>query len=398
MALYNYIDSTGVIVPDTSTLRDQVESEWKVAFGQDLPVTPETPQGVMITAEIENRDAVVRNNAEVANQINPDIAGGIFLDAIWALTAGSRRGATRSRLNGVQFFGIANTLIPAGSIATVSNSGARFRTLVNILIGLDGTATSTMEAVDTGPVAATAGSLTEVASSVLGWERVNNPSEAVVGVNVESDISARRRRRNTLALQSNGSPEAIISRLYAVDGVRSLFFYENITNSPITLDGVVTIPGHYIYACVDGGSNYDVAFAMYSAKAFGPGYTGAITQNVTDQWSNQTYPVKFDRPTQIGILARVTVRPTPLDALTIVPDAITQYTSGELEGDPGLVVGQDVSPFELAGAVNQVEPRIFVTKVELSLNGTTWSTSVIDIKVNQIANLPKSAIQVVVIS
>lgn len=396
MANYDYVTSTGVIVPDTADIRSEVESEWRTALGQDLPVDPETPQGVMITMETESRDALVRNNAEVANQINPDISGGIWLDAIWSLTGGSRRGATRSRLNGVEFRGIANTLIPAGSIATVSPSGERFRTLVNILLDGTGFAASTMEAVDTGPVSAAAGSLTEVASSVLGWEQVYNPSDAVLGQVVESDVSSRRRRRQTLALQSNGSPEAIISRLYDTDGVRSLSFRENITNATITIDGI-SIPGHYIYACVEGGSDSDVANALFQSKAVGPGYAGSVTVPVTDASSGQTYDVKFDRPVERTFQARFTVKPSPLDALNIIQNAVQSYVNGELEGDAGLVVNQNLSPFELAGAVNIVEPRIFITKVELSTDGLTWSTAEITIKLNEVARLPKSAVQVVII-
>lgn len=396
MANYDYVISTGVVVPDTADIRSEVEAEWRTAFGQDLPVDPETPQGVMITMETESRDALVRNNAEVANQINPDISGGIWLDAIWSLTGGSRMGATRSRLNGVEFRGIANTLIPAGSIATVSPSGERFRTLVNILLDGTGFATSTMEAVDTGPVSASAGALNEVASSVLGWEQVYNPSDAVLGQVVESDVSSRRRRRQTLALQSNGSPEAIISRLYDTEGVRSLSFRENITNATITIDGI-SIPGHYIYACVEGGSDSEVANALFQSKAVGPGYTGSITVPVTDQFSGQTYDVKFDRPVERTFQARFTVKSSTLDALNIIQNAVQSYVNGELEGDAGLVVNQNLSPFELAGAVNIVEPRIFITRVELSTDGLTWSTAEITIKLNEVARLPKSAVQVVII-
>ena len=396
MANYDYVTSTGVIVPDTADIRSEVEAEWRTAFGQDLPVDPETPQGVMITMETESRDALVRNNAEVANQINPDISGGIWLDAIWSLTGGSRRGATRSRLNGVEFRGIASTLIPAGSIATVSPSGERFRTLVNILLDGTGFATSTMEAINTGPIAAAEGTLTEVASSVLGWEQVYNPSDAVLGQVVESDVASRRRRRQTLALQSNGSPEAIIARLYDTDGVRSLSFRENITNDPITIDGI-SIPGHYIYACVEGGSDQDVANALFQSKAVGPGYAGSITVPVTDAASGQVYDVNFDRPVERTFQARFTVKSSPLDALNIIQNAVQSYVNGELEGDAGLVVNQNLSPFELAGAVNIVEPRIFITKVELSTDGLTWSTAEIEIKLNEVARLPKSAVQVVII-
>lgn len=395
MANFNYIDATGVIVPDTADLRSEVEGEWRSAFGQDLPTNPETPQGTIITMETESRDALVRNNAELANQINPDIAGGVWLDALWSLTGGSRRGATRSRLNGVEFRGISGTIIPAGSLASVTGSGARFKTLVNILLDPTGFATSTMEAVDTGPVSAAVGALDDVASSVLGWEQVYNPSEAVLGQDKESDVSSRRRRRQTLALQSNGAPEAIISRLYDTTGVRSLSFRENITDAPIVIDGI-TIPAHFIYACVEGGSDLEVADSLHASKAVGPGYTGSVVVPITDPASGQVYSIKFDRPTERTFRARVTVKPSTLDVMNIVPDAIELYANGELEGDPGLVVNQNLSPFELAGAVNSVEPRIFITKVELSEDGISWNSNEVVITLNQVARLPKSAIQVVV--
>ena len=44
MADYDYIDTLGVIVPDTATTRADVVAEWQSVFGADLVTTPETPQ------------------------------------------------------------------------------------------------------------------------------------------------------------------------------------------------------------------------------------------------------------------------------------------------------------------------------------------------------------------
>lgn len=396
MVDFNYLINTGTIVPDTSTLRDDVIAEWRTAFGQDLVVTPETPQGVIITMEVESRDAMVRNNAELANQINPDIAGGVWLDAIWALTTGGRRGASRSRLIGVEFRGTALTLIPAGSIATVQGTGAQFYTTANILLDNTGFATGAMESVDTGPIAAAPNTLVQVASSVLGWEQVTNPNAAELGRLVESDVASRRRRRQTLALQSVALPEAIISRLYDIDGVRSLSFRENVTDASIIIDGV-TLVEHSIYVCVEGGTDLEVATALLETKSLGAAWNGSVVVNVTEPASGQVYEVKFARPTELTFLARVTVKSSTLDVQTIVPAAIAQYVAGELEGEAGLVVGSDVSAFELAGAVNQVEPRIFVTKVELSQDGITWSSNDVPIGIDEVARLPESAVTVVIV-
>lgn len=395
MADFNYLTDKGVIVPDTSQTRDVVVADWRSAFGQDLDVSPETPQGVFITQDIEVRDAVARNNADIANQINPDIAGGIWLDALWALTNGQRRGATKSLLLGVELTGLPSTLVPAGSAAIVSNTSERFLTTSAVIIGAGGTALVDMRAENTGPIAAPISSLDQVASSVLGWETVNNPSAALLGRDVESDISSRRRRRNTLALQSVAMPEAIKSRIYALEDVRSLVFRENTTNTTQVIDGI-TIPPHSIWVVVDGGVNADIAMALLQTKTLGAGLTGSVVVPTVDPASGQTYQVKFDRPNEISIFVKVTVRASTLDVQSIIPQAIVDYATGEMEGELGLVVGQDASPFEFAGAVNQAEPRIFVTKVEVSDNGSTWSTASYAIALNEVARVSLGSVSVVI--
>lgn len=93
----------------------------------------------------------------------------------------------------------------------------------------------------------------------------------------------------------------------------------------------------------------------------------------------------------------MTVKKSAVDAQTIIPSAIEQWTRGELDGDNGLIVGREVSPFEIASAVNTVEPRLFVTKVELSLDGKVWNVALIPIAINQIARLQRGAVQVVIV-
>jgi hypothetical protein len=392
MADYNFITSLGVVQPDTATLRDQVVSEWREAFGADLVTDPETPQGVMITAETEARDAVARNNAELANQINPDIAEGVFLDAIWALTRGSRRGATRSLITGAVLGGASGTIVPAGSLASVDGTNDLFQTTGDVTIGVGGTVTANLESVETGPIPCPIGQLVNVATAVLGWETITNPSAAVLGRNEESDISARRRRRNTLALQGVALPEAIISRVYDVDEVRSVVFRENVTSSPQIIDGVNMIP-HSIFVGVSGGDDDAIAYALLSTKSLGAGWNGNTTVDVVEPASGTTYSVQFDRPVAVNVYVKVTARYNGIDAATVVPDAIHKYADGELDNEDGFVIGADVNPFEIAGAINQVEPRIFVTNVELSTDGVTFAPTAVPISIQQIATL--ATIQVI---
>lgn len=394
MADYEFVASTGVIVPDTATLRAQVEEEWREAFGQDLVTTPETPQGVLITAETEARDGIVRNNAALANQINPDIAGGVFLDAIWQLTRGARRSASRSVMNGVILGGVPTTVVPAGSLAAVTGTGDLFETVGVNVIGPGGTVAASMQSVEFGPVQCGIGQLVTVASSVLGWETVSNPAAATPGRFVESDLASRRRRRQTLALQSVALPEAIKSRLMEIDGVNSLTFRENITNAPAVIDGVNLI-AHSIYVCVDGGTDQEVAEALLATKSLGAGWNGSESVIVVDPSSGQSYTVQFDRPADISVFVRVTARFNNTDGQAIIKQAILDYAAGELAGDGGFFVGEDVSPWELAGAINQVEPRIGVVLVELSLDGITYNTNTIDIEIFEKAVTSEAQIAVI---
>ncbi|EJD6506517.1 baseplate J/gp47 family protein [Providencia rettgeri] len=395
MADYQYITSQGVIVPDTSTLRDDVESEYRSVFGQDLDVNPETPQGALITLEVENRDAVVRNNAELANQINPDLAGGIFLDAIWALMGGQRFDATHSFLSQVKFTGIAETIIPKGSQAATLN-GDLFETTKTLIIGKDGSVTGNMRAIETGAVECGVGQLNKVASSVLGWETVHNPSNAVLGRDAESDLQSRRRRKQTLAKNTVSVGEAITSALYELEGVRSLAYRENYTDQPMIFDGITLVP-HSIYVCVEGGDKEAIARSLLRTKTLGAAFNGSEEVEVLETISGQIYPVKFDRAIEIVLFCRVTVKKATVDAQTIIPAAVESWANGDIDGEGGLVVGRDVSPFEISAGINAVEPRLFITRVELSTDGKAWSSNNYEIKMNEVARLKRSAVQVVLV-
>lgn len=396
MVEYQYITQTGVTLPDTAELRTAVEDEFKEAFGEDLDVSPETPQGVLIVAETLARDKVVRNNADLANQINPNLAGGVFLDAIWKLTGGERVAATPSIARDVTLTGVPGTTVPAGSRASVGADGAQFVLLSSVVLTA-GTGMGVFQSVDLGPIAAPVGDLNQIVTGVLGWETVTNPSAAEVGRDEESDIASRIRRRQTLALQGVTLPEAIMSGLYTVEGVRSAVFRENVTNAPITIEGV-TLGAHSVFVCVDGGTDEDVALMLLRKKSMGAGWNGNTTVPTIEPWSGQNYDVRFSRPDPVPIFVQVTVKGGASfpDVPALVRDAMVAYATGQQEGEPGFVVGGDVSPFELASAVNRVTPTIYVQDVKLSTDGVTFSAAEIAITIEQIATLLAGNIAVTV--
>jgi len=77
MEAYDFVSDTGVIIPDTEVLKEEVQQEYLDVFGEDLNLSDETPEGILISAETSSRTGVATNNAVLANQINPNLAGGL---------------------------------------------------------------------------------------------------------------------------------------------------------------------------------------------------------------------------------------------------------------------------------------------------------------------------------
>lgn len=399
MAAYDYINLNGTVVADTSTTKAEVEEEQREIFGEDVDLSDESPNGVLVNAETIARNGVAINNANLANQINPNIAGGIFLDAIWALTrglTGGRKEATRSTFSTPpDLTGVPGTFIPAGSIALVGED--QFESISDITLDGSGNGSVNFQAVETGPIAAGIGDLNSIApGSPLGWETINNTVAATLGRSEEPDEVSRQRRIDTLALQGISIPEALISAINNLDGVKSLSYRENYTKSDATIDGVFLL-ANSIYTCVDGGTDEDIAFALLENKTAGANWNGSVTVNVTDSTSGQSYPVKFSRPDEIQIWIIVTITPTNVtNPSDVIETSVLRYVNGLIDGEKGFVVGASVSPFEIAGAVNRDTPEIFVRKVEVSLDGISYDVLELPIEIFEIARTDSTKISTVI--
>ena len=79
--LITYITSSGVIVPNTDNVISELQTEWTNQFGAQLSLDSSTPQGRIIETQAMVRKGTLGACAMVANQLNPNQAFGIFLDA-----------------------------------------------------------------------------------------------------------------------------------------------------------------------------------------------------------------------------------------------------------------------------------------------------------------------------
>lgn len=397
MADFDYVLEQGLIIPDTADVLAEVQGEYRAVFGTDLVVTADTPQGALMVADASSRISMLNMLAAVMNQINPNEAGGIFADALCALTMVERAAATYSMVYGVTVSGAPGAPLPIGSQATMSATGDVFATTSAVTFNnTTGLATVDFRALVVGPVACPVGGLDTV-GYVLGWETVTNPTSAAIGTNQQSDASLMSLRKATLARQGMSTPEAQISALSAIDGVFSVSYRENFTGATATIDGI-SLVANSVWACVNGGADIDVATALLANKTDGANWNGAHTLSVVEPISGQSYLVKWDRPTLIPIQVRVTIRKNsdPTDPTIAIPNAVVNYAAGLVPNLSGFLNGYAVSPFEIAKAVGYYNPLFIVDKVEVSLVSTlSWQTTEIVMALNQAATVIASGVSVI---
>lgn len=365
--LYNYVTTTGVIVPDTATLQSDVVSEWQGVFGTALNPDGSTPQGKQIAAEVAARSAVVNNNAALANQINPNEAGGVLLDAICALTGLPRQADTNTTVPNVILAGVQGSPIVAGSQVKTA-AGDLFALAADVTLdAVTGQAVGTYVAMASGAVPCPPGAF-KIVTPVLGLETVANPAAATPGTLEQSDEALRALRRVTLARQGTSLIESILSDVNALPGVVGSQFLENVEATAQTISGVA-LKANSIWLCVDGGTPAAIGAAMLQNKSSGGGWNGAQSVAVVEPASGQSYTINYDIPTLVPLLVRVTCKQGSFigDPNASVVQAVLDFASNKIANLEGFVVGQSASPFEVATGIMAECQGLYVQKVELTL-------------------------------
>lgn len=398
---YEYITGQGVIVPDTSTILSEIQDLFKEAFGEDLDLTATTPQGRLIEMMQRNRTFCIQICALVSNMLNLNRATGFVLDDLGSLFLLERHPATKTSVV-VDLAGVSGTIIPAGTRLQTTD-GDIFASVRQYTIGVDADRAE-FQAVENGEIACPAHSLTVILDRVNGLETADNANSGVLGSDLESDAEFRDRIKKSLNINSIAILSSINSALLATEGVKDSYCYDNYEDVSVTVDGA-TIPAHSILACVEGGSNQDVAKALFEKKTIGTGYVSAssgatlVSETVIDETYGTPYTVKFLRPVMTSLDVSITVGRqgyTGADLEGAVKDAIMQWYNGGVDGVDGIKIGKAVSPFEISAAVSDVIPDIFVKDVGICVHSGTPAATTMTFGVVHKAEITRSNITVTV--
>ena len=303
MLIFN--EKTGFSVQEPQEVREEIAQSWINAFKSDdtpdINTAPETPQGQIIDAEtlaITQKDAEL---AFLANMFNPKTARGIWQDALAEIYFIKRKKAVNSRCYCV-LTGLNGTVIEKGSKIQSSADGTYWDLLETVTINDNSSVTALFECETEGAVIASPNTLNKIITY------------------------------DSVALNSVGTTASVFSRVNQIDDVVGCYVVDNKTNVNKIIDDYLLKP-HSIYVAVIGGSNQDIAEAIYRSLSAGCDYNGNTQIIVVDPHTHAKEKVTFMRPTPQNVYIKVNVfdKDLPDDYETLIKNAVITNFYGQDE-------------------------------------------------------------------
>ena len=302
-----YIDETGLHVPTYTDIRDQLISDMKSIFGEDIYIDNDSMDYQQISIFARK---IFETNALLQlayNNRTPITAIGVGLDNICVLGNIQRKPATNSTVQ-LTITGEPTTVIDKGECSDGTNT---WLLPDSVTIPDSGTIMVEGKSKTEGNIQALPNTINQILSPVYGWYGVINNYAAEPGTNVESDASLRGRYSLGTRGVSATVFEGIISVVDAIAGVTRIRGYENDTGSEST----ATVPGnipaglppHSITLVVEGGVDNEIAEAIYTNKT--PGcYTNGTTEVKLVSESGNVNIIRFYRPTYKTVYVKISVK------------------------------------------------------------------------------------------
>lgn len=211
----------------------------------------------------------------------------------------------------------------------------------------------TVQATVTGPIIANAGTLTVIATPIVGLTNVLNTQDALLGTNVESDNAYRLRMAEELQIAGAGTVEAIRSQLLQITGVTAVLIFENITE----VTDLLGIPAKSFECFVQGGDTFTIANTIWLTKPAGIRTYGNTEQDIVDS-QGQTHQIFFSRPVAVPvyIIANLSVDAFyPVDGDATVEAALVNYGNSLGIGKELIVIPKLISQIASIPGIQDAE-------------------------------------------
>jgi uncharacterized phage protein gp47/JayE len=373
-----YIDQTGYHMPTYTDIINQLVSSAQTIFGQDMYLGIDSQDYQFMSAIAKMIYDAFLTAQTVYNSYGPGTAIGAALDTIVKINGLQREVETYSTVS-VTLTGTPGTPINSGVVQ--DTNGIKWDLPSQVTIGSDGNISATVTCEQPGSITVSPGQISTIVTPTYGWTSVTNSStNSTIGTNIEQDSALRGRQAQSSAIPSKTILDGLKALIAATPGVTRSEVYENFTSSVNSLG----IPANSIACVVEGGSDGDVANAIYLKRGLGCGTYGATIVTIQDSY-NQLTPINFNRPSYVDIDVVVNVKKLngyTTQTTTAIQNAIANFLNG-------FSIGTSLNNSGLWGAALSANtalnnPTFSITSLTMAMHGGTQGTSDIPITFNQV--------------
>lgn len=391
MSLFNVIEQ-GLITVDSSGIQETFIEAYKNALGGNINTEAGSIQGQLIQIDTSMLIYAQNQCALIANAFNALTAKGTALDVVANFWGYYRKEGVATVVNCI-CSGTEGVVIPKGSL--VSDGDYQYALLDDITIGSNGTALGQFQCTTAGDITVLSGTITEIVSTLTGWDTVVNNAKGITGYKTESDNAFRDRiTQNWFNVRARGALGAIWDNMATLPNVASVCCRENPSNTSITIDGFTLLP-HSIFVCVAGGDSTDIAKCIYNQKTIGANTNGTTTVVYYDSTTGLTNTYKIQRASEVNLTLTIEYTPkyiTVADVEQKIKDKVMEY----IKENP-FKIGQTISGYGLSGALSDFEyANILSVKVNTVGSGNADSdyltTTIGEIAVLQESNITCSEV------
>lgn len=294
------VTAQGITAPDYLTILKMLTGYFQQIYGADAYLEPDSKDGQMLAiTALAVHDA---NNTAIAcySSFSPSTAQGDALTRNVKINGIARKVASNSTVD-LTLMGTPGTVIGNGSVRDSNN--VIWNLPDSVSIDTSGSVTVTANCASAGPVAAVAGSVTEINTPTRGWISVSNLTAAATGSAAETDAELRLRQAQSVALTSLTTLDALDGAISNIKGVTGHKLYQNDTNE-VDDNG---LPAHSISAIVVGGDAATIAEVIRGKKSLGVATFGNTSIALQDSYGTpQT--VRFSRPVAVPVYLEIEFR------------------------------------------------------------------------------------------
>jgi hypothetical protein len=275
------------------SIKSEITKLYKNIYGEDIDISTQSFNNYYIVFFTE---LVIKNYgiiAELYDSLDPNLSTGKSLDSICEFNNIVRKQAYPSIVTCI-CSGLSGTSIPENQIIYNQNN-EEFYNKEAFTIDNSQSATVLFYSKKSGIINCDANTINRINQQVYGWDSVNNPTDGIIGSDIQDDIQLRNSRTLEISKLSLGSLYALGSNLENAVFVRQWAY---ITSSQ---NGVI-IPDGYLYCSVLYDEGYDEELAEIIVKSAVTAYYGETEFTVVDKiypWNSII--VKWHKATQVMI-------------------------------------------------------------------------------------------------